>query len=86
MKIILFPEYFDPKVTRRLGRRIKKIPVKSYDSEVLRQILRELNLRYSERSARYPRMPWKESSIFEIDADVGKSTVIKMVERKLEQF
>ncbi|MCL4314326.1 MAG: signal recognition particle [Candidatus Thermoplasmatota archaeon] len=86
MKIILFPEYFDPKITRKMGRRIKKVSIKTYDPEVLRQIFRDMNIRFTERSARYPRTPWKQSSIFEIDADVGKSTVIKMVERKLEQL
>ena len=85
MKYILYPDYFDPRNTRKYGRRISKPSRKLFDGNDLREILKSLNVHFSERTGNYPRVPWRESLIFEVESEVKKGTLLKMIERKITQ-
>ena len=49
----------------------------------LEEILRSLNIKYDSREGFYPRVPWKKCTIYDIESSVRKSTLLKMVEKKL---
>ncbi|MCL4342767.1 MAG: hypothetical protein M1267_02795 [Candidatus Thermoplasmatota archaeon] len=85
MKYVLYPDYFDPRNTRKYGRRISKPSRKLIDGNDLREILKSLNIHFSERTGKYPRTPWRESFIFEVESEVKKGTLLKMIERKIAQ-
>ena len=35
------------------------------------------------RVGKYPRIPWKDGMIYDIEAEIHKTTLIKAIERKL---
>ncbi len=86
MKITLYSDYFNPKSSRRLGRRISRDAAIKFSEERLVDILKSMNIKYERREGSYPRIPWNKGFIYDLEADVRKSTVLKMIERKLEKY
>lgn len=83
MTLTLYTQYFNPKLSRSKGRKIKKSAAEKFSEQKLQEILRSIKAKYEIRDARYPRVPWEESKMFIVETDLKKSTVIKMIERKL---
>ena len=83
MTLTLFSQYFNPKVSRRLGRRISLQSAKNYSDQKLEDILKSLSLKFEARDAHYPRVPWEKSRMYIIEANMKKSTLLKLIERKL---
>ncbi|AKA49527.1 signal recognition particle [uncultured archaeon] len=83
MTFTLYTQYFNPKISRSKGRRIKKSAAENFTDQKLHEILRSINAKYEIRDARYPRVPWEEAKMFVVESKLKKSTVIKMIERKL---
>ncbi|MCL5666034.1 MAG: signal recognition particle [Candidatus Thermoplasmatota archaeon] len=83
MKITLYSAYFDPLISRRLGRRVALNAAKNFSDKRLQDILQSLQVKFDSRSGRYPRIPWKDGVIYDIEAEIHKTTLIKAIERKL---
>ena len=83
MTLTLYSQYFNDKLSRSKGRKIKLSAAKNFSDSKLEEILRSLHAKYEVREARYPRIPWEESKMYVIEADVKKSTLIKIIERRL---
>ncbi len=83
MKITLFSEYFNYKNSRRLGRKINLKAAKNFSDEKLESILRELKISYTKRKARYPRTFYEETTMYEIESEIRKSSLLKIIERRL---
>ncbi len=84
MKITLYSQYFNPKISRRLGRKIPVDVARKYTDDKLVEILRQLNVVYDVRDGRYSRVPYEKCKIYNIEANIKKSTLIKIVERRLQ--
>jgi signal recognition particle subunit SRP19 len=82
--IVLYSQYFNSGIPRRLGRRISREKAKNYSDAKLEQILKSMNVKYEVRDAHYPRVPYENSRMFIVDGNVKKSTLIKIVEEKLQ--
>ncbi len=83
MKCTLFTHYFNPDLTRKYGRRISLESAKNYSEEKLERILHELKLGFEKREAGYPRVPWKTGKLYVVESNVKKSTLLKIIERRL---
>ena len=81
--ITLYSQYFNKDISRRLGRRISKSKAEKYSNDKLLSILKELSFNYEVRDCRYPRLPYVESKMFVIDGNVKKSTLLKIIEKRL---
>ncbi|MCL4330312.1 MAG: signal recognition particle [Candidatus Thermoplasmatota archaeon] len=86
MKITLYSDYFNPRITRRLGRRIPRATALKFSEERLTEILKSMNIKYERREGAYPRLPWSRGFIYDLESEVRKSTVLKMIERRLEKY
>ena len=42
-----------------------------------------MNVKYEVREAHYSRIPYEDSKMFIIDANIKKSTIMKIIEEKL---
>lgn len=83
MTITLYSQYFNEKLPRNKGRKIKLSAAKNFSDPRLEEILRSLHAKYEVREAKYPRVPWEETKMYIVEADVKKSTLIKIIERRL---
>ncbi len=83
MSFTLYTQYFNPKNSRSKGRKIKRSAAEHFSEQKLHEILRSINAKYEVREAKYPRVPWEEGKMFVVESDLKKSTVIRMIERKL---
>ena len=83
MKVTLYSQYFNPKVTRRLGRKINLEAAKKFSDEKLAEILRQMRVEYELRDGAYSRIPYEKCNIYVVESNVRKTTLIKMIERKL---
>ncbi len=83
MKITLYSQYFNPKISKRLGRKINLESARKFSDEKLNEILRQLKVLYEIREGKYPRVPYEKCKIYNIDANIKKSTLIKIIERRL---
>ncbi len=81
--ITLYSQYFNPDNSRKYGRRISKEKAKNYTDEKLEYILKTMNIKYEIRDSHYSRLPYEDSKMFVIDADIKKSTMIKIINEKL---
>ncbi len=84
MKITLYSTYFMPTVTRRLGRKIRLPAARNFDEKKIVEILKSMHLAYDSRPGKYPRLPHQEATIYEIESEMHKTTLIKQIERRLE--
>lgn len=83
MTITLYTQYFNPKISRRLGRRISINSAQKFSDQKLEEILKSMSLKFEVRDARYPRIPWEKSRMYLVEANLKKSTLLKLIERKL---
>jgi signal recognition particle subunit SEC65 len=83
MTITIYSQYFNDKLPRSKGRKIKLSAAKNFSESKLEEILRSLHAKYEVRDARYPRVPWEETRMYIVEADVKKSTLLKIIERRL---
>lgn len=83
MSFTLYTQYFNPKNSRSKGRKIRKSAAENFSEQKLHDILRSINAKYEVRDAKYPRVPWEDAKMFVVESNLKKSTVIKMIERKL---
>ncbi len=83
MTLTLYSHYFNPKSSRRLGRRVNLEAARNFTDSKLEDILKSMNIRYEVRDARYPRVPWEKSKIYTVEANIKKSTLLSLTERKL---
>lgn len=83
MKCTLFSHYFSPDLSRKYGRRISHESSENFTEEKLEKILRELKLPFDRKDAFYPRTPWRKGSMYIVESNVKKSTLLKIIERRL---
>ena len=83
MTLTLYSQYFNPKSSRRLGRRVSLAAARNFTDGKLEEILKSMNIKYEIRDARYPRIPWEKSKMFIVEANLKKSTLLSLIERKL---
>ncbi len=81
--ITLYSQYFNKNISRRLGRKINKNKAEKYSDDKLLSILKEMNFTYEARDCKYPRLPYMESKMFIVDGNVKKSTLLKIIEKRL---
>lgn len=81
--ITLYSQYFNKNISRKFGRKINKNKAEKYSDDKLLSILKEMNFTYEVRDCRYPRLPYMESKMFIVDGNVKKSTLLKIIEKKL---
>ncbi len=83
MRITLYSEYFNEKNSKRLGRKINQKAAKNFTNERLESILRDLKINFSTRKGSYPRTFYNDSVIYDIESEIRKSSLIKIIERRL---
>lgn len=83
MKATIYSQYFNPKISKRLGRKISLEAAKKFSENKLEEIIKGLRVEYEVRDGHYPRVPYENSKIYVIDGNLKKSTIIKIIERKL---
>ncbi len=81
--ITIYSQYFNPAISRRMGRRIKKDKAVNYKDDKLESILKSMNLKYEVRKCYYPRIPYEETNMFLIEGNIKKSTLLKVIENRL---
>ena len=85
MRVTIYSQYFNPAISRKQGRRIRKVDPKAFSHEAVGEILRSYNIRYESRECRYPRVPWQKSILYSFESDLKKITILKMIEKKLSR-
>ena len=83
MTITLYSQYFNDKLPRSKGRKIKLSAAKNFTDSRLEEILRSLHAKFEVKEAKYPRVPWEDTKMYTVEADVKKSTLLKIIERRL---
>lgn len=83
MKCTLFTHYFSPDLTRKYGRRVSMETARNFSEEKLERILRDLKISFEKKEAGYPRVPWNRGKMYTVESDVKKSTLMKIIERRL---
>lgn len=83
MKCTLYTHYFNPELTRKYGRRIALESAKNFTEEKLEKILHELKLGFDKKEAGYSRVPWQKGKLYVVESNVKKSTLLKIIERRL---
>ena len=81
--ITLYSQYFNKDISRRLGRKISRGKAEKYSNDKLLSILKEMSFKYEIRDCGYPRLPYMKSKMFIIDGNVKKSTLLKIIEKRL---
>lgn len=84
MTLTLYSQYFNAKLSKSKGRRISIDAAKKFSDNRLEEILRSLNFRFESRDAHYPRIPWEPSKMYVVEANIKKSTLLELIERKLQ--
>ncbi len=83
MTLTLYSQYFNVKLSKSMGRRISKDAAKNFTDEKLGEILRSLKFQFEARDAKYSRVPWETCKMYIVEANVKKSTLIQLIERRL---
>ncbi len=83
MTLTLYSQYFNPKLSKSKGRRIPLEAAKKFSENKLEEILRSLRFQFETRDAHYPRTPWESCKMYVVEANIKKSTLIELIERKL---
>lgn len=85
MTLTLYSQYFNAKLSKSKGRRISQETAKKFSDNKLEEILRSLRFQFEVRDARYPRIPWEETKMYVVEANIKKSTLLQLVERRLQK-
>ncbi len=83
MTLTLYSQYFNPKISKSKGRRISLEAARKFSENKLEEILRSLRFQFEARDAHYARLPWEPCKMYVVEANVKKSTLIELIERKL---
>lgn len=83
MTLTLYSQYFNHKLSKSKGRRIPVEAAKQFSDDRLEEILRSLHFQFESREARYPRTPWETCKMYIVEANVKKSTLLQLIERRL---
>lgn len=83
MTLTLYSQYFNPKLPKSKGRRISIEAARHFSEEKLVETLKTLHFQYEAREARYPRVPWESTTMYVVEANIKKSTLLQMIERRL---
>lgn len=83
MTLTLYSQYFNPKIPKSKGRRVSVEVAKRFSENKLEEILRSMKYQYEAREAHYPRIPWEPCKMYVVEANIKKSTLIELIERRL---
>ncbi len=83
MTLVLYSQYFNPGISRRLGRRINKAAANNFTDEKLKYILDSMRLQYEVNEGKYPRIPYETTKIYVIEGNIKKTSLIKIIEKRL---
>ncbi|WP_010916814.1 signal recognition particle subunit SRP19/SEC65 family protein [Thermoplasma volcanium] len=83
MRCALYLQYFNKDLPRSKGRRLPKKILQNFTEERLRSILEEARISYEVRECRYPRVPWQPSKMYVLDSNLKKTSILKLIEKKL---
>lgn len=83
MRFTIYTQYFNEKNSRRYGRKINKKAAHNFNEQKLVDFMRSINADFEARDCRYPRVPWEPSKMYTVEADIRKTTFLKMFERRL---
>lgn len=83
MTLTLYSQYFNSKLSKSMGRRISREAAKNFSEDRLEEILRSLKFQFDSREAKYARVPWETCKMYVVEANVKKSTLIQLIERRL---
>ncbi len=86
-EIIIWPQYFDAELSRRLGRKVSvDDAIPSPKPEEVEEALARLGFEFESRDARYPRVWWVKSRMFKVKVPGGKAKteVLREVARELK--
>jgi signal recognition particle subunit SRP19 len=86
VNIILYPEYFDIKYSRRNGRRVpKKLAIERPNIEDISKILSELKIEFKvERDKCYPKSWWLKRGRISVEKKSSKTSLIKEIAIRLK--
>lgn len=85
MTLTLYSQYFNPKNSKSKGRRVSFAAAKHFSDNRIEEILRSIKVDYEVRDARYPRVPWEGCKMYVVEANMKKSTLLKLIQRRLEK-
>ncbi|MEM0158836.1 MAG: signal recognition particle subunit SRP19/SEC65 family protein [Thermoplasmataceae archaeon] len=83
MTVTLYSHYFNPRISKRLGRRVPRSVAEHFSDSKLEEILRSLGYPYEVRDGHYPRIPWEKCKIYVVESSVKKTTLLKFIEKRL---
>jgi len=87
-KIVIWPIYFNSKVTRKQGRRVPlELAVEDPKAEEIYQVAEKIGLNpILEEDKAYPKMWWKERGRVLVDKTKSKTTILKEIAVQLKEF
>ena len=87
-EIVIWPQYFDSELSRRLGRKVSMDDaVPSPRPDEVEEALVRLGLEFESQDARYPRVWWVKTRMFKVRVPQGrpKTMVLREVARELKK-
>ena len=76
-EIVIWPQYFDSELSRRLGRKVSiDDAIPSPKPEEVEEALARLGLVFESRDARYPRVWWVRTRMFKVRIPGGKPKTV----------
>jgi signal recognition particle subunit SRP19 len=87
-EVVVWPQYFDSDLPRRLGRRVPlSMAVSSPTPEEVEEALSRLGLEYESVEARYPRVWWVKSKkiIVRVEGGARKTELLKRIAEQLKK-
>lgn len=84
---VIWPSYFDSRLSRDNGRRIKKsCCIEKPDLERLSQVLKSMNLKFEiERDKKHPARWWENEGRILVETDMPKSELIEAIGSRLKK-
>ncbi len=84
--MIIYPSYFNIKLTRRQGRAVSKNLAFVPDPDKIEYVLKKLNLKYERQEKKYPRRWWEDKVRFYIETDRKKSEILKEIAKEFKKI
>ncbi len=87
MTVIIYPAYFNPRYSRKQGRKVPKNLAFEPKIDVIANALKELGYKFEiERDKRYPRFWWSDRGRIVVYSDEKKSEILKKVAMKIKKL
>ncbi|HLH86445.1 MAG TPA: signal recognition particle subunit SRP19/SEC65 family protein [Thermoplasmataceae archaeon] len=83
MTVTLYSQYFNARLSKRLGRRVPRNVAARFSDQKLEEILRSLGYPFESKDGYYPRVPWEKTKIYIVESKVKKSTLLSFIEKRL---